>query len=119
MKRMIYASLENSSINTIKKNMMIYDTVLQRESDRFFLEFDKLPEGDSDGYDHLRAAFCEKFLPLAQKCEEIVEDIDSTKPYSIPEAVFRKRMYKNASEIVYNFPYEWKAYTGRNFEVSA
>lgn len=119
MKRYIRASLVDSNLEVIKKNLMIYDTVLQKASDKFFQEFDELPEGDSDGYDHLRANFYQKYLPLAQKCEEIVDDFEDAKPYSIPGAIMQKHMYRNAREIVYNFPYEWKVYLRHLDEVPA
>ena len=119
MKRYIYASLVDSNLEVIKKNLMIYEAALRKESDKFFREFDKIPEGDSDGYDYLRAAFYQRFLPFAQKCEEIVDDFETAKPYSIPGAVMLKDMYRLAREIVYNFPYEWKVYTRYLNEVPA
>ena len=109
-RRYVKASLVNSNLEVIKKNLMIYETMLQQASDKFFREFDEVPEGDSDGYDYLRARFYQKYLPLAQKCEEIVDDFEDAKPYSIPGAIMQKKMYRLASEIVYNFPYEWKVY---------
>ena len=119
MKRYIRASLVDSDLEIIKKNLMIYERALRQASEKFFAEFDELPEGDSDGYDYLRADFYKKFLPLAQKCEEIVDDFETAKPYSIPGAVLQKDMYRIAREIVYYFPYEWEAYLKRPQRVPA
>lgn len=110
MKIYIKNSISTSNINAIRNNLFLYYGVLKNESADFFNDFDDLVYQEILDEEELiedRKAFYDKYLPLVNKCKEIVRDIKKDVTGHIVDQTIRYEMYDMAKEIILNFPTEW------------
>ena len=110
MKIYIKNSISTSNINAIRNNLFLYYGILKNESAEFFGDFDDLIYHETLEDEELledRKAFFDKYLPLVNKCKEIVRDIKKDVTGHIVDQTIRYEMYDMAKEIILNFPAEW------------
>ena len=103
-------SISNSNIRSIRNNLFLYYGVLKNESEDFFNDFDNViyqEELNEEEDPEARQEFYDTYLPLVNKCKEIIRDIKKDVTGHVVDQTIRYEMYDMAKEIVLNFPEDW------------
>jgi hypothetical protein len=106
MKIYIKCNIDNSSIDTIRKQLFLYYGMLKDEFTEFFNEYDNVTyQEDLDDMKRpeLWHKIYDKYLPFAKKCKEIKTNIRKDVTGHVIDQTIRYEMYNMASEVLLGF----------------
>lgn len=110
MKIYVKNSISTSDIKSIRKNLFLYYGILKNETEDFLNTYDDIVDEEletNEVDDELRYKLYKKYLPLARKCKEIVDNIVIDKTGHMADQIIRLEMHDMAEEVLEIFPYVW------------